>query len=204
MNSETFGELIRKKRIEKRLALRELANKIDLDQSTLSKVERNELIAPPRIINSLSASLGLEYKDLQIKYLSEKLYQELKDWDYSVESLELAKKRIEKEKTGTNFELERKKLVERIEKYLSNQPIEKAWLFGSFAREEESYDSDIDLLIRFRQPHKIDLFEYVGMRQDLEDITGRQVDLVEEGQELPKIRGIIEQEKRLIYERKAS
>jgi len=204
MNSETFGELIRKKRIEKRLALRELANKIDLDQSTLSKVERNELIAPPRIINSLSASLGLEYKDLQIKYLSEKLYQELKDWDYSVESLELAKKRIEKEKTGTNFELERKKLVGRIEKYLSNQPIEKAWLFGSFAREEESYDSDIDLLIRFRQPHKIDLFEYVGMRQDLEDITGRQVDLVEEGQELPKIRGIIEQEKRLIYERKAS
>jgi len=204
MNSETFGELIRKKRIEKRLALRELANKIDLDQSTLSKVERNELIAPPRIINSLSASLGLEYKELQIKYLSEKLYQELKDWDYSVESLELAKKRIEKEKTGTNFELERKKLVGRIEKYLSNQPIEKAWLFGSFAREEESYDSDIDLLIRFRQPHKIDLFEYVGMRQDLEDITGRQVDLVEEGQELPKIRGIIEQEKRLIYERKAS
>lgn len=204
MNSETFGELIRRKRIEKGLALRELANKVDLDQSTLSKIERNELISPPRIINSLSRSLEVEYKELQIKYLSEKLYKELKDWDYSEESLELARKRIEKEKSGTNFELERKKLIERIENYLSNQPIEKAWLFGSFAREEESYDSDIDLLIRFRQPHKIDLFEYVGIRQDLEDITGRQIDLVEEGQELPKIRGIIEQEKRLIYERKAS
>lgn len=204
MNSETLGELIRKKRVEKGLALRELAGKIDLDQSTLSKIERNELTAPLRIINSLSKSLDLDYKDLQIKYLSEKLYQELKDLDYSVESLEIAKKRIEKERSGTTFEMERKKLVKKIKKYLSGQPIDKAWLFGSFAREEESYDSDIDILIRFKRPHKIDLFEYVGIRQDLEDLTGRQIDLVEEGQELPKIREIIEQEKRLIYERKAS
>ena len=100
--------------------------------------------------------------------------------------------------------MERKKLVKKIKKYLSSQPIDKAWIFGSFAREEESYDSDIDLLIRFKRPHKIDLFEYVGIRQDLEDITGRQIDLVEEGQELPKIRELIEQEKRLIYECQAS
>ena len=204
MKSETLGELIRKKRVEKGLALRELASKIDLDQSTLSKIERNEITAPLRIINPLSQSLDLEYKDLQIKYLSEKLYQELKELDYSVESLEIAKKRLEKERSGTTFEMERKKLVKKIKKYLSSQPIDKAWIFGSFAREEESYDSDIDLLIRFKRPHKIDLFEYVGIRQDLEDITGRQIDLVEEGQELPKIRELIEQEKRLIYECQAS
>lgn len=204
MNTETFGELIRKKRIEKGLALRELANKVDLDQSTLSKIERNELSSPDRIINALSRSLDIDYKTLQIKYLSEKLYQELREMDYSVEAIELAKKRIEKERGGTNFAMERKKLVKMIQVYLSNHPIEKAWLFGSFARNEESFDSDIDLLVRFNKPHKIDLFEYVGMRQDLEDITGRQIDLVEEGQELPKIREIIEQEKQLIYERKAS
>jgi len=52
-------------------------------------------------------------------------------------------------------------------------------------------------------PSKIDLFEYIGIRQDLEDLTGRQIDLVEEGQEIEKIKPFINKDKRLIYERKA-
>ena len=203
MNSITFGELIKQLRIEKELALREVAAAIELDQSQLSKVERDKMIAPQRVIPKLSKFLGIDYKELQIKYLSDKLYKEFKNIDFSLESLEIVVKRIETEKSGTSYELEKKKLIKRIKEYLKNKPIEKVWLFGSFARNEENLDSDIDLLIRFLKPSKIDLFEYIGIRQDLEDLTGRQIDLVEEVQEIEKIKPFINKDKRLIYERKA-
>ena len=99
MRSETFGEFIRKRRIERGLKLREVSNKVDIDQSTMSKIERNELIAPQRIIRPLSEKLEVEYRALQVKYLSEKIFYELKQADYPIEALEIAKKRLEKEKT---------------------------------------------------------------------------------------------------------
>lgn len=203
MNSMTFGELIKKKRLGMKMALREVAGAIELDQSLLSKIERDKIIMPQKLILPLSKCLNIDYKELQVKYLSDKLYKEFKSVDFSLESFEIVTKRIETEKTGTSYELERKKLIQRIGNYFKDKPIEKAWLFGSFGRDEESYDSDIDLLIRFVKPNKIDLFEYIGLRQDLEDLTGRQVDLVEEGQEIEKIKPFINKEKKLIYERAA-
>ncbi len=110
---------------------------------------------------------------------------------------------MELQGTGTNYDLEKKKLITKIKNYFKNKPIEKVWLFGSFARNEDKLDSDIDLLIRFKKPNEIDLFDYIGIRQDLEDLTGRQVDLVEEGQEIDKIKPFIEKDRKLIYERKA-
>ena len=103
MNSETFGEQIRRVRQEKRLSLRQLASKIDFDQSTLSKIERNEAIAPSKLIKPLSKHLSINYKELQIKYLSERLFYELKNEDYGMESIEIAKKRLEKERSGKDF-----------------------------------------------------------------------------------------------------
>jgi len=122
MNSITFGELIKQLRIEKELALREVAAAIELDQSQLSKVERDKMIAPQRVIPKLSKFLGIDYKELQIKYLSDKLYKEFKNIDFSLESLEIAVKRIETEKSGTSYELEKKKLIKRIKEYLKNKP----------------------------------------------------------------------------------
>lgn len=202
MRSETFGELIRRLRVERGLSLRSVANQIDFDQSSLSKVERNEMSAPSKVIKPLSKVLNIGYKELQIKYLSEKLFYQLKNQDYATEAIEIVKRRLEKEGSGTIFELQRKKLLKILRKYLSKQPIEKAWLFGSFARETERKDSDIDILVRFEQPNELDLFDYVGLKQELEELTGRQVDLVEEGQLIPEAEENIKKEKTLIYERK--
>lgn len=203
MNSISFGELIRKERLEQKKPIRDIAAQINLDSSLLSKIERNKLSAPIRVIPLLAQALHLDYEDLQKKYWSERIYYEIRDQDYAKESLELALQRLEKEREGTSEEIEKAQLIQRIREYLARQPIEKVWLFGSFARNEASIDSDLDLLVRFERPHKIDLFDYIGMRQDIEDLTGRQVDLVEEGQILPKIKPFIDREKQLIYERQA-
>lgn len=203
MKSQTFGELIRDTRIKNNLTLRHVANKVDIDQSTLSKIERNELIALGRIIKPLADVLSVDYKELQIKFLSEKLFYDLKGVDFAIEAIERAKRRLEIEKGGTSYEIERKQLIQSIQDYFQDKPIEKAWIFGSFARKQESLDSDVDLLVRFKKPNKLDLFDYAGLRIDLEDITGRQVDLVEEGFMIPSAKKKIERDKVLIYERKA-
>jgi len=203
MDSNTFGELIRKRRLDLGKPMREVAAAAGLDQAILSKIERNKLLASAKIIPALSKELSLSFKELQTKYWSEKIYNEVKGEEYSIESIEIVLNRLEKEQGGTSKDFKKDKLIEKIREYVDSQPINKVWLFGSFARDEASYDSDIDLLVKFDNHKKIDLFDYIGIRQDLEDLTGRQIDLVEEGQELARIKPIIEREKKLIYDRKA-
>lgn len=55
-------------------------------------------------------------------------------------------------------------------------PVAAAALFGSFAREEQTSSSDIDLLVSFKKGTGLDGVELT--RRTLEEATGRNVDLV--------------------------
>ena len=90
----------------------------------------------------------------------------------------------------------------KIRKYFFDQPVEKVWLFGSYARQTEEADSDIDLLVQWIQPNRLDLLDYIGFQQDLEMILGTKVDLVEIDYIMPFAVETVEKDKILIYERK--
>ena len=60
---------------------------------------------------------------------------------------------------------------------LRRQPIQRAAIFGSFARGEEQAHSDIDLLIEYSTPHS--LFDILRLENELQDATSRKIDLVE-------------------------
>jgi hypothetical protein len=93
-------------------------------------------------------------------------------------------------------------MLETIREYFKTQPVLKAWLFGSFARGEETEDSDVDILVVFdRQNHPVGLFEHVRMINYLEKILNRKIDLVEEGTLLPFALESANNDKLLIYER---
>ena len=51
-------------------------------------------------------------------------------------------------------------------------------LFGSYARGEAHPDSDVDLYVRFGR--KIGLFEMLGVKYEMEDVLGINVDLLAE------------------------
>ena len=87
-----------------------------------------------------------------------------------------------------------------LREYFSTQPVEKAWLFGSFARGEANQESDVDILISFNRKESIGM-KFIKMINDLEDKLHRHVDLVEEGTLLPWIRTHVDKDKVLIYER---
>ena len=63
---------------------------------------------------------------------------------------------------------------------------ERVRVFGSVARGESGDDSDIDLLVDL-VPGR-DLFDLVAIKQDLEDLLGRAVDVVTEAGVSPYIR----------------
>ncbi|MDR1003432.1 MAG: nucleotidyltransferase domain-containing protein [Prevotellaceae bacterium] len=90
-----------------------------------------------------------------------------------------------------------------IQQCLAPLPIEKAWLFGSYSRGEETKESDVDLLVRFDNDASITLFQYAHMVDILQKALHREVDLVEEGQVKEFAKESVERDKVLVYERKS-
>lgn len=93
--------------------------------------------------------------------------------------------------------------INKIRQYFANQPVIKAWLFGSFARGEEKENSDVDILVSFDEKAKVSLLRHAGMLCDLEDILKRPVDLVNVLSLYPEVRDTVDNDKILIYERDA-
>ena len=96
--------------------------------------------------------------------------------------------------------METDRLLELITTYFATQPVLKAWLFGSYARGEQRADSDVDILVALDKSQPIGL-KFFGMWNDLEELLGRNVDLVSEGTLLPFAQETAERDKILIYER---
>lgn len=87
-----------------------------------------------------------------------------------------------------------------IAEYFKTQPVLKAWLFGSFARGEETPESDVDILIVLDKSQPIGL-RFFGMYEDLKQLLGRDVDLVTERSLADFARNSVEHDRQLIYER---
>lgn len=95
-------------------------------------------------------------------------------------------------------------MQEAIAEYFKTQPVLKAWLFGSFARGEETPFSDVDILFVPDYSGKpFTLFTHGGMLMDLQEILGCKVDLVVEGTLRPYAVESANRDKKLIYERKS-
>ena len=90
-----------------------------------------------------------------------------------------------------------------IADYFKTQPVLKAWLFGSFARGEETTMSDVNILfVPDRSGKPFTLFTMGGIYMDLKELLGREVYLVEEGSLRPYATESVNRDKILIYERK--
>ena len=92
-------------------------------------------------------------------------------------------------------------MTQQIANYFKTQPVLKAWLFGSFARGEETKDSDADILILPDKSQHFSLFTLSGMYEDLKELLGCEVDLITDGGLMPFARESADRDKILIYER---
>lgn len=95
-----------------------------------------------------------------------------------------------------------KAMIQLIADYFKTQPVLKAWIFGSFARGEETEDSDLDILVEYDKNARISLLTISHMMGELEKSTGRRIDLIEDGCLLPFAVESANRDKVLIYERR--
>jgi hypothetical protein len=94
-----------------------------------------------------------------------------------------------------------KVMQQTIADYFKTQPVLKAWLFGSYARGEETPQSDVDILFIPDRSQHFSLFTMGGMYEDLKELLGKEVDLITDGGLMPFARESADRDKILIYER---
>ncbi len=87
---------------------------------------------------------------------------------------------------------------ERLTELCKKHGVAVLKIFGSAARGDEGPDSDIDLLIEFRD--RKGLLALVGLEIELSEALGRKVDLVTEASLSPYIRDRILSSASVIYE----
>jgi predicted nucleotidyltransferase len=75
---------------------------------------------------------------------------------------------------------------QRARPILDRHGARRAGLFGSAARGQMRRGSDVDILVEL--PHPVGLFNFVGIKLELEEALGRRVDLVEYDAIKPAIR----------------
>jgi len=90
-------------------------------------------------------------------------------------------------------EIIKEKLVEKSGQIKKEFYVRQLGIFGSYVRDEQTEDSDIDILVDFEKGHK-DFFNYMKLKEYLERILGTEVDLVLKDAVKPRLKEIISKE----------
>ncbi len=92
---ESFGEYIKKLREEHKLPLRKVASVLDLDPSTLSKIERGERTANKEMLPLLAELFNENEKTLGLIFFSDKIVYQLIEVENPNEILKVAEEKIQ-------------------------------------------------------------------------------------------------------------
>lgn len=194
---DSIGEIIRKLREEKRLPLRTVAAYLDIDQAILSKIERGQRRANRLQVIKLAEYFGVIEADMLVSWLSDKLVYEIMDEQVALKVLQAAEEKM----TYLNFhklnhEEIRNLLIAGVRNFVS---IEKAWIFGSFARKNDGPNSDIDIALQ--TDDSFSYFDLAEVQHRLEKAVSRKVDVGFIDTLKPYILEHIKPDLTLIYER---
>jgi len=194
-----LGESIRQLREQKGAPLRIVAAYLDIDQAILSKIERGKRRAKRGDIVNLAKYFGINEDELLIKWLSSRILYELQDEKLAKSAIKLAEEQITYLKIPA---LRFSKLKKYVTKELNKYPaIKKAWLFGSFARGDESHESDIDLMIDVPEKNNFSMFDLFQIQEDLQNTFKRNFDIVLKGGLKSYTRDTAKEDLKLIYDK---
>ena len=91
---KSFGQFVRDQRLSKGLLLREVAAKIRIDPSMLSRIERGDKRPTRKLVVALASALKADENSFLVQYLSDRVVYELKDEKLAKKAMEAAEKKI--------------------------------------------------------------------------------------------------------------
>ena len=195
---ETLGSIIKTLRSNKKLTLFTVAKYLGIDQAILSKIERGQRKATRGQLLKLAEYYHVDLNELLLAWLSDKLVYELVNEEVALSALQLAEEKIAYQLTSkTN----RKDVINNIRQvFLKFPAVQKAWLFGSFARDENTTRSDIDILIDVPEYKEFTLFDLAEIKEDLQFQANRNADIVMLSAIKPQVKKRINNDLILLYE----
>lgn len=194
---ESLGETIRKLREEKELPLRTVAAFLDIDQAILSKIERGKRNATREQVVKIAAYFKINESDLLTSWLSDKLVYEVADEQVALKAMQLAEEKLEYKEF---LKLDRTKLFDQLKIEIKKfSKVQKAWIYGSFARKSDGPKSDIDIAIKTDEDFSY--FDLAEIQFQLEKVLKRKIDLGFIDSFKPYIFENLKDDLKLIYER---
>ena len=100
-------------------------------------------------------------------------------------------------RAGQNRGMNRDEVIAKLrahERELKEAGIVRLSLFGSTARNDRRPESDIDLLASFDDSRRISLLDIVHIQNQIADLLGCAVDLIEEGTLKPRVKRNVDAE----------
>jgi len=193
---ESLGDIIKKLRVEQKMPLRTVAAYLDIDQAILSKIERGQRKISRELVVKLAQYYKVEQESLLIAWLSDKLVYEVGDEDLGLKALQVAEEHVAyiAFKKINRYEI-RKQLIAGIAKF---EKIRKAWIYGSFSREDDGPKSDIDIALETSEDFSY--FDLAEVQFQLEKLVNRKVDVGFMDAFKPYILEHIKPDLKLIYE----
>lgn len=98
----TLGDTLKSARLKKNMILRKVAALVDIDQSLISKFEKNDRKPTKEQIIRLAKFYELSKSELIINWYSEKIAEELKYTESTSEILKVAEEKIKYYKAQKN------------------------------------------------------------------------------------------------------
>ncbi len=195
--SKTIGTILRELRSEKGLLLREVGAQLSIDPTILSKIERNERMPTREQIKILANFYKEQKNEVIIAWLSDKLVNEVQDEDLALRAIQVAEEKVAYKISQKS---DKSEIITKIVDFLKKDGrVEKAWIFGSFARGDDNADSDVDLMIRYSDKASGTLFDYADIQYRLQNLLKKKIDLSEEGYIKPFAWKTIQKDLKLIY-----
>jgi predicted nucleotidyltransferase len=192
-----FHEQIRILREKKGDPLRIVAAFLNIDQAILSKIERGQRKATREHIVKLAEYFNVKEADLVAAWLSDKIANYLENEDQAVEILKIAEEKVAYK---TFKKLDRRVVTKKIYDQLSKSgKIEKAWIYGSFARGDDTPGSDIDIAVQTGK--EFSYFDLAEIQHDLEISVNRKIDIGFIDAFKPCILENVKSDLKLVYER---
>lgn len=193
---DNLGETIRKLREANKLPLRTVAASLHIDLAILSKMERGQRKISRELVVRFAQFYKVEPENLLIAWLSDKLVYEVGDEDLALKALQVAEDHVGyiAFKKINRYEI-RQQLIAGFAKF---EKIRKAWIYGSFSREDDGPKSDIDIALETSEDFSY--FDLAEVQFQLEKLVNRKIDVGFMDAFKPYILEHIKSDLKLIYE----
>lgn len=193
---KSVGEIIREIREEKKVSLRTVAAELDIDLAILSKIERGNRLATKEQILKISAYYNINKEDLLTTWLSDKLIYVVEDKELALKAIQMAEEKLA---YAAFNKVKRSDILKKIKNEIKKFPkIEKAWIYGSFSREEDGPKSDVDIALQTNK--NFTYFDLAEVQHQLEKAIKRKVDVGFIDSFKPYILEHVKPDLKLIYE----